>query len=132
MILDQLTEILLLRTSAPPPSNKNNPPRLPTSKMADLCKMQDPIKMPERKAIEAEKEAIKAENEPIEAMRKAFETKEKASKANKEAVEAPNQFSVIVRRSKREQNVENVADEEKGVEAGKTGQAMIREYETQS
>lgn len=65
-------------------------------------------------------------------MRKAFETKEKASKANKEAVEAPNQFSVIVRRSKREQNVENVADEEKGVETGKTGQAMIREYETQS
>lgn len=114
--------------------------------MADLCKMQNPIKMPERKAIEAEeeafeaekeafeaeKEAIKAENESIEALRKAFETKEKASKANKEAVEARNQFSVIVGRSKREQNVENVADEEQGVEAGKTGQAMIREYETQS
>lgn len=93
--------------------------------MTDLCKMQDPIKMPERKAIEAEKEAI-------EAMRKAFETKEKASKANKEAVEARNQFSVIVGRSKREQNVEDVANEEKGVEADKTGQAMIREYETQS
>lgn len=107
--------------------------------MADLCKMQDPIKMPERKAIEAEKEAIeakkeaiKAENESIEAMREAFETKEKASKANQEAVEARNQFSIIVGRSKREQNMENVADEERGVEAGKTGQAMIREYETQS
>lgn len=107
--------------------------------MADLRKMQDPIKMPERKAIEAEggafnakKEAIKAEKEAIEVMRKAFETKEKASKANKEAVEARNQFSVIVGRSKREQNVENVADEEKDVEAGKTNQAMIRECETQS
>lgn len=108
--------------------------------MADLCRMQDPIKMPERKkaieaekeAFEAEKEAIKAEDESIEALRKAFETKKKASKANKEAVEARNQFSVIFGRSKREQNVENVADEEQGVEAGKTGQAMIREYETQS
>lgn len=43
--------------------------------MADLRKMQDPIKMPERKAIEAEGGAFNAKKEAFEAEKEAIKAK---------------------------------------------------------